>query len=73
MLATIDDVMEFIVAGATAVEIGTANYYDPRVSQRLVDQLPAALAVLGAKSVTEIVRSLQTGSAPPSSSPLATK
>jgi hypothetical protein len=28
-IATIDDVMEFLVAGASAVQIGTANYYDP--------------------------------------------
>ena len=40
-IATIDDVMEFLVAGATAVQIGTANFYDPTVSQRLVEQLPA--------------------------------
>src|SRR5262249_31081575 len=31
-IATIDDVMEFLVAGATAVQIGTANFYDPTAS-----------------------------------------
>ena len=31
-IATIDDVMEFLVAGATAVQIGTANFYNPTVS-----------------------------------------
>ena len=35
--------MEFLVAGATAVQIGTANYYDPTVTMKLVDALPAAL------------------------------
>lgn len=55
-IATLDDVMEFLAAGATAVQIGTANYYDPTVSQRLVEQLPAALSELGARSVTEAVR-----------------
>ncbi len=59
-IATIDDVMEFLVAGASAVEIGTANYYDPRVSQRLVDELPVALASLNATSVSEIVGTLDT-------------
>ena len=49
-IATIDDVMEFLVAGATAVQIGTANYYDPTVSQRLVDELPIALAQGGCRS-----------------------
>ena len=33
-IATIDDVMEFLVAGATAVQIGTANFYDPTVSMK---------------------------------------
>ena len=28
-IATIDDVMEFLVAGATAIQIGTANFYNP--------------------------------------------
>ena len=69
-IATIDDVMEFLVAGASAVQIGTANYYDPRVSQRLVQQLPSALAELGATSVMQIVRSIQTGATPPATSPL---
>ena len=73
-IATIDDVMEFIVAGATAVQVGTANYYDPRVSQRLAGQLPAALAELGAKRVSDVVGSLVTNqSKTPSTSPLVTK
>ena len=57
-IATIDDVMEFLVTGATAVQIGTANYYDPTVSQKLAAALPAALAELGASSVSEIVGTL---------------
>ncbi|MCE5267053.1 MAG: dihydroorotate dehydrogenase [Planctomycetaceae bacterium] len=57
-IATIDDVMEFLVTGATAVQIGTANFYNPAVSTQLVDALPAALAELGAQSVGEVVGSL---------------
>ena len=48
-IATIDDVMEFLVAGATAVQIGTANFYNPTVSMQILDALPAALAELGAR------------------------
>jgi dihydroorotate dehydrogenase (NAD+) catalytic subunit len=59
-IATIDDVMEFLVAGASAVQIGTANFYDPTVSVRLVEQIPAACAELGAQSVSDIVGTLQT-------------
>ncbi|MDZ4847836.1 MAG: dihydroorotate dehydrogenase [Pirellulaceae bacterium] len=58
-IATIDDVMEFIVAGASAIQVGTANYYDPTVSVRLVDQLPAAVQSLNAGSIREIVGTLK--------------
>lgn len=54
-IGTISDVMEFLVAGASAVQIGTANFYDPTVSSRLVEQLPTALADIKAGSVREIV------------------
>jgi dihydroorotate dehydrogenase (NAD+) catalytic subunit len=59
-IATIDDVMEFLVAGASAVQIGTANYYHPRVSMELLDSLPASLTELGARSVSEVVGTLRT-------------
>lgn len=58
-ITTIDDVMEFLVAGASAVQVGTANFFDPTVSMRLVAQLPGALAQLGAGSVRELVGTLQ--------------
>ena len=54
-IATIDDVMEFLVAGATAVQLGTVNFYDPTASVRIVEQLPEALAQAGVDSVREIV------------------
>jgi dihydroorotate dehydrogenase (NAD+) catalytic subunit len=58
-IATIDDVMEFLVAGASAVQIGTANFFDPTVSVRLVEQLQGALTALGATRVHDIVGTLQ--------------
>ncbi|MBX7166906.1 MAG: dihydroorotate dehydrogenase [Pirellulales bacterium] len=54
-IATLDDVMEFLVAGATAVQIGTANFYQPRATMQILDGLPAALAELGAHKVADIV------------------
>ena len=54
-IATIDDVMEYLVAGASAVQVGTANFYDPTSSVRMVDGLPAALRELGCGSVREVV------------------
>jgi dihydroorotate dehydrogenase (NAD+) catalytic subunit len=58
-IGTIDDVMDFLVVGATAVQVGTANFYDPTASVRIVDELPAALAALGATSVREVVGTLK--------------
>jgi dihydroorotate dehydrogenase (NAD+) catalytic subunit len=59
-IATIDDVMEFLVVGASAVQIGTANYYDPTVTMRLLDELPSALKSAGVSRVTDVVGSLST-------------
>lgn len=58
-IQTIDDVMEFLVCGASAVQVGTANFYDPGASVRLVDELPLALKEIGAKSVAEVVKTIQ--------------
>jgi dihydroorotate dehydrogenase (NAD+) catalytic subunit len=60
-IATLDDVMEFLVAGASAVQLGTVNFYDPTAAARVVEGLPAALTQLGASGVREVVGSLQTG------------
>lgn len=54
-ISTIDDVMEFLVAGASGVQLGTVNFFDPTASMRIVEALPGALALLGAASLAEIV------------------
>lgn len=58
-IATIDDVMEFLVAGATAVQLGTVNFYNPRASMQVLDAMPGALEELGASSVASVVGTLQ--------------
>ncbi len=58
-IQSIDDVMEFLLAGATAVQIGTANFYNPGLANQLIGELPAALKTLGASSVAEVVGTLQ--------------
>jgi dihydroorotate dehydrogenase (NAD+) catalytic subunit len=57
-IASSDDVMEFLVAGASAVQLGTVNFYDPTASMRVLDELPACLAKLGAASAREVVGTL---------------
>ena len=56
---TIDDVMEFLVTGASAVQVGTANFYQPTLAHRLVDELPKALTTLGVSEVGAVVGSLR--------------
>lgn len=58
-IATVDDVMEFLLAGASAVQIGTANFYDPTASVRIARQLPETIAELGAQRVTDVVGTLR--------------
>ncbi len=62
-IATLDDVMEFLVAGASAVQIGTANFYNPGVTMSILDGLPAALDQLGASRVSDVVGTLTTSPA----------
>lgn len=57
-IATLDDVMEFLVAGASAVQLGTVNFYDPTAAMRIVEGLPSALSALGVNGVREMVGTL---------------
>jgi dihydroorotate dehydrogenase (NAD+) catalytic subunit len=58
-IASIDDVMEFLVAGATAVQIGTANFYNPTLAGALVDQLEEVVEQANCRQVTDFVGTLR--------------
>jgi dihydroorotate dehydrogenase (NAD+) catalytic subunit len=58
-IQSIDDVMEFIVCGATAVQIGTANFYNPTLATNLVAELDAILQQEGCESVTDLVGTIR--------------
>lgn len=58
-IGSIDDVMEFLVAGATAVQIGTANFYNPTLAGQLVDQLESVLMEQKCHRVQDVVGTLQ--------------
>jgi len=53
-ISRIEDVIEFLMAGATAVSVGTANFYDPTLSARLVDELGDFMRKNGFRSIAEI-------------------
>ena len=58
-ISTAADAIEFLMAGATAVEIGTANFLDPAVTIKVRDGIEAWLDSHGCRSVTEIVGALE--------------
>ncbi|MBO5415705.1 MAG: dihydroorotate dehydrogenase [Clostridia bacterium] len=54
-LMNAEDVIEMMLAGATAVEVGTANLIDPFVCKKIVDELPAVMEKYGIKNLTDII------------------
>lgn len=54
-IMTAEDAIEFMMAGATAIEIGTANFIDPAVTIKVRDGINAWLDAHGCKSVEEII------------------
>lgn len=54
-ISTAEDAIAFLMAGATAIEIGTANFIDPAVSIKVRDGINSWLDSHGCKSVKEII------------------
>ena len=53
-IETAEDVLEYLAVGATAVQVGTASFTDPTVSQRLVGELERALFRAKTFTINEI-------------------
>ena len=54
-ITTVDDVIDFMSAGASAVAVGTANFVDPFVCPNIIEQLPEKLDWLGLNHVSELI------------------
>ncbi|MBK1787565.1 dihydroorotate dehydrogenase [Prauserella cavernicola] len=54
------DVAEFLVAGATAVQVGTATFAQPALMARIVAELPALAARLGVDRLADLIATLTT-------------
>lgn len=54
-IETAEDVLEFLLAGADAVAVGTANFQNPFVCPEIIEQLPEVLSTYGFTSVQEAV------------------
>ncbi|HVX66676.1 MAG TPA: dihydroorotate dehydrogenase, partial [Bryobacteraceae bacterium] len=58
-IASGEDAAEFLIAGASAVEVGTASFWDPRATVRIARELDKFLAGEGVGNVREIVGTLE--------------
>ena len=54
------DAIEFMLAGASAVQVGTANFIDPTVSVKIVDGIEAYMERHKIKAITDLVGALRT-------------
>lgn len=58
-IMTADDVLEFMVAGASAVQIGTANIFDPNAGLNIVNELTNTLKACKIENVGDLVGTLR--------------
>ena len=58
---TVDDVLEMYLAGASAVAVGTANFTDPYICPKLIEELPVRMAELGIESLAQLIKEVREG------------
>jgi dihydroorotate dehydrogenase (NAD+) catalytic subunit len=58
-IASGEDAAEFLIAGASLVEVGTANFWDPAATLRIARELEKLLPHLGAGNVKDLVGTLK--------------
>ena len=54
-MSTARDVIEMLMAGATAVQVGAANLVNPYASKEIVEALPAEMERLGIERLSDII------------------
>ena len=54
-ISTAEDVVEMMLAGATAVQVGAANLKDPYACKRIIEELPAEMERLGIERLSDII------------------
>lgn len=58
-VATVDDVLEMFMAGASAVGVGTMNFTDPYICPKLIQGLPARMDELGIESLEQLIKEVK--------------
>ena len=54
-VSSAEDVLEMMMAGATAVEVGAANLVDPLACKKIIEDLPSAMDKYGIEKLTDII------------------
>ncbi|MBU5211000.1 dihydroorotate dehydrogenase [Heyndrickxia oleronia] len=54
-IQSVEDIIEYFYAGASAVAIGTANFIDPLICPKLIKELPEKLDELGISHISELI------------------
>lgn len=54
-ISTAEDVLEMMLAGATAVEVGTANLIEPFACKKIIEDLPGVMEKYGINTLSEII------------------
>jgi len=67
-IATVDDALEFLVVGCTAVQVGTASFADPALPGRMVTELEERLTERGIGRVDALIGTVQDGRGEPDGS-----
>lgn len=62
-IASAEDALEYLIAGATAVQVGTATFVDPTTAQRVVEGLQAYCTENSVERITDLIGSLEVGEA----------
>ena len=57
-ISSATDILEFMLAGATAIQIGTASYWDPCATEKIVDELREYCAEHGIQKLSELTGGL---------------
>ncbi len=60
-ISSASDVIEMMLAGATAVQIGAANLREPQVCKRIIDELPREMAKYGIEKLSDITGGAHNG------------
>jgi dihydroorotate dehydrogenase (NAD+) catalytic subunit len=68
-IASARDALEFMIAGCRAVQIGTANYVDPGIHERILSDLEAWLERQGIEDIGAVVGTLEYPGLPPTCEP----